>query len=219
MRLLEKLIAVGVAALVPAATAVADPPPPPRWGSDAITIGPTIAKDWVREVHFGQFTAHFGETSLQEIGEKLGSYSVGYSGDASEFIGWLCYSLPGQLVWVIGTELSGGRLMDEVIAESVSESDGRREACAAIPPHLRPVSFEFGWIGSTETELHSKLGKPSGRRENWQLFYFAGKASLPYRAPGSAEPSIVEYDVMAYVEAKLDHGKVTSIRASHSTTY
>jgi hypothetical protein len=81
------------------------------------------------------------------------------------------------------------------------------------------VSFEFGWIGSTEAELRARLGKPSGFRDDWQLFYFEGKAALPFRAQGATESSIVGYDVMALVEAKLKGGKVTSIRAWHSTTY
>lgn len=216
---LHKTIAVSVTAVVAAALAQAEPPPPPKWAEDSITVAPTIAQDLVRELRLGQFTARFEKTSLEEIGEELGSSSFGHSGDASESIRWLCYSLPGQLVWLIGTEMSGSRLMDVVVAEAVSKSDSRRERCAAIPAHHRPVSLEFGWIGSTEAELHSKLGKASGFRDNWQLFSFVGKASLPYRAPDSADPSIVEYDVMAYVEAKIEGGKVTSIRAVHHTTY
>ena len=163
--------------------------------------------------------ARFEETPLQEIGDRLGRYSVGQSGDAAEFIRWLCYSLPGQLVWLIGTEMSGGNSMDQVVVESISDSDHRRKLCAPIPTQLRPVSFEFGWIGSAEADLHSKLGKPSGSRHSWQQFLFAGKVPLPYQAPGSKEPSTVEYDVMAYIEVKVAGGKVTAIRASRSTTY
>jgi hypothetical protein len=100
--------------------------------------------------------------------------------------------------------------MSEVVVEAISDSDGRRERCTAIPTHRRPVAFEFGWIGSTEAELHSKLGKPSESRDNWQSFYFLGKAALPSQPAGSAE---LHYEVRAYVEAKLDGGKVTSIRA------
>src|SRR5207249_1225274 len=131
MRLLQRLIALGVVALVPGGTAFADPPPPPKWEGDAIRVGPTIAKDWVRELRFGQFTAVFEKTSLQEIG---------------------------------------------------SDSDRRRELCAPIPDHLRPVS-----LNSVGSEAQRASSTPSSE-------------SLPES------------------KAKLDRGKVTSIRASHITT-
>jgi hypothetical protein len=72
-------VAVSFAALM-APLIRADPPPPPKWAGDAITVAPAMT---------------------------------------SESIRWLCYSLPGQLVWLIGTEISVGRLTDLVVAESV----------------------------------------------------------------------------------------------------
>jgi hypothetical protein len=212
---------VGVIALTAPAAIQADPPLPPRWEGDAIEVRPITAKDLVRELRLGAFTARFEETPLEEISKELGGGAIAHAGDASESIGWFCSSLPGELIWFIGTEMSATQILDLVVVESVPDSDGRRERCAAVPAHRRPVSLEFGWIGTSEAELHSKLGTPSGVRGPWQLFYFEGKrkGTLPYRIPGASADSLVEFDVTAYVEAKLERGRVTSIRASHTTTY
>ena len=217
---MRNAIAVGIAVLIPAAHSFADPPPPPKAATEAITVPPTTPKDRVRNLRLGEFTAHFEVTPLEVIREKLGGGPIGRAGDASESIRWLCYSLPGQILWLISNPMGGAddHLM-QVVAESFPTSDPRAESCAPIPKVLRPISLEFGWLGTREAELHRSLGKPSGIRGDWQLFFFQGKVSGPYQAPGAKTSSIVEYDVIAYVEAKLENGTVSALRASHVTSY
>jgi hypothetical protein len=217
---MRKAIATGIALLVPAALAFAVSPPPPRAASDAITVAPRMAKDHVRDLRLGEFTAHFEKTPLEEIRAKLGGNAISHAGDASESIRWLCYSLPGQILWLISNPMGGtdAHLM-QVVAESVQSSDPRLQSCSPVPQTLRPVSLEFGWLGTSEAELHQKLGQPSGVRGDWQLFFFRSKANGPYQAPGAETPSNVEYDVLAYVEAKLEHGAISGLRASHVTSY
>jgi cobalt-zinc-cadmium efflux system membrane fusion protein len=65
-------IAIAIALSLPAALCLAESPPPPRAASDAITVAPTTAKDQVRSLHFGEFTALFEKTSLEEIRARLG---------------------------------------------------------------------------------------------------------------------------------------------------
>jgi hypothetical protein len=216
---MRRAIAIAIAVSLQAALSFAGSPPPPRAASDAITVAPTTAKDQVRSLQFGEFTALFEKTSLEEIRARLGGNPISHAGDASESIRWLCYSLPGEIIWLISNPMGGMQALMQVVAESISNSDPRVQSCSPIPQALRPVSLEFGWLGISEAELHRRLGQPSGTRSNWQLFFFQGKVSGPYRAPGAETPSNVAYDVLAYVEARLKNGVVSALRASHVTSY
>jgi hypothetical protein len=84
MRTIQLMTALIVITPILTARASADPPPPPK-SDDTVTAAPTTAKDLVREIRFGRWTAHFEETSLEEIGRELGGelggYSVGNSGE------------------------------------------------------------------------------------------------------------------------------------------
>lgn len=217
---MRKTIATGVAALIWAALAFAGSPPPPPAASDAVTVAPTTVNDHVRSLRLGEFTALFEETPLEEIRAKLSGNTIGHAGDASKSIRWLCYSLPGQIFWLISSPMGGAdaHLM-QVVAESVPSSDPRLQSCSPVPKTLRPVSLEFGWLGTSEAELHRRLGQPSGVRGAWQLFFFQGKVRGPYQAPDAQVPSNVEYDVLAYIEAKLEGGTISALRASHTTSY
>jgi len=86
------------------------------------------------------------------------------------------------------------------------------------PSTLRPWSLQFGWIGSPKSELRNAFGKPSATRGEWLIYYFAGKQRGSYRL-GDSEPTMVDYDVNAYVEVRLQGGKVAALRASHLTSY
>ena len=217
---MRKAIATGIEALVPAAIAFAGSTPPPRAVSDAITVAPTTVKDHVRSLRLGEFTALFEKTPLEEIRAKLGGNEISHAGDASDSIRWLCYSLPGQIFWLISNPMGGTRAhLMEVVAESVPNADPRLESCSPVPQNLRPISLEFGWLGTSKAELHHRLGQPSRVQGDWQLFRFQGKVDGSYRAPGAAAPSRVEYDVLAYIEAKLENGAISALRALHVTSY
>src|SRR5258705_10574077 len=80
---------------------------PPKWEHEAITVSATVTNDLVREVRLGKYVARFEETSLHEIQGKIGAGSLEQDGDGAAAITWLCYSLPGQLVWFVSTEMDG----------------------------------------------------------------------------------------------------------------
>ncbi len=196
------------------------PLPPPKWGDEAVTVSPTVSRDLVRELHLGPYVAQFEKTSLHEIREKIGSGTLEQAGDAAESIRWLCYSLPGQRVWLVSTEMGGSdAALMNVIADSLSSSAPLEPSCPSIPNTLRPLSLPFGWIGSPVSVLRGSFGKPSGARGDWLIYYFAGKESGPYQSPGDPVPVMVDYDVSAYVEVRVQKGKVVDIRASHLTSY
>src|SRR5258706_752460 len=102
---MRKEVAIGVAVLIPVVLAFAGPQLPPRAGSDAITVAATTASDHVRNLRLGDFTALFEKTPLEEIRAKLGGNVISHAGDASESIRWLCYSLPGQIFWLISNPM------------------------------------------------------------------------------------------------------------------
>jgi hypothetical protein len=194
--------------------------PPPKLGDETVTISPTVSRDLVRELHLGNYVALFEKTSLREIRDKVGAGSLEHVGDAADALEWLCYSLPGQRVWLVSTEMGGSNAaLMNVIADAISPSAPLEPSCPTIPSTLRPLSLPFGWIGSPVSVLRDSLGKPSGTRGDWLIYYFAGKESGPYQDPGDAVPAMVDYDVSAYVEVRVQKGKVIALRASHLTSY
>ena len=193
---------------------------PPKWEDEAITVSPTVTRDLVREFRLGAYAAQFEKTSLHEIQEKMGAGSLEQAGDAADSIRWLCYSLPGQRVWLVSTEMGGSdAALMEVFVDSLSPSTPVEPTCPTLPSTLRPPSLQFGWIGSPISTIRKSFGEPSGVRGDWLLYLFAGKEAGPYQGPGDTVPVTVDWDVSAYVEVKIREGKVVSIRASHVTSY
>ena len=121
--------------------AAGDIPAPPGWAKEDITVQPTVERDLVRECRLGEYVARFEETMLRGLRNQLGVGDVQKTGDAASSIEWLCYSLPGELVWFVSSAMGGGRLT-EVAAEVIEPSDPRQSLCSPIPDAFRPVSLE-----------------------------------------------------------------------------
>ena len=215
-----KIMAALVLSGLASAPASTDANPPPKWQDEEITVPATVKRDRVRQLRLGKYVALFENTPLEEIRNKIGTGSLKHAGDAAGSASWLCYSLPGQLLWIVSTEMGESeKALMNVFAESIGQADPRRRSCPTIPTALRPVSLQFGWIGTTTIDLEKRFGKPSGIRDDWLLYFYKGKESGPYQGPEDASPHTVDYSVIAYVEARMHKGKVVALRASHVTSY
>lgn len=185
--------------------------PPPTRGM--ITVSATLKTDPVQSIHLGDFVAEFEKTTLGEIRDTLGLGSIQHTGDAAESQYWLCYSLPSQRVWLISHGEMGGSDHALTQVQSVSTSSPGNALCPQIPTRFQIISLNFGWIGTTKEYLLKVLGQPSGIEDNRLIYYYGGKKSGIYQGQS------VEWDVIGYVEVVIIDNKVSSLYASHVTSY
>jgi len=186
--------------------------PPPV--NDVISVSPTLKKDPAQEIRLGDFLAKFEKTTLGEIKYTVGSGSIRHSGDAGGSQYWLCYSLPGQRVWLISHGEMGGsnHALTQVHAISTDTELQANDMCPMLPKNLQPISFPFGWIGTDKEDLYQVLGKPSGIQEGNHIYLYEGKENVTRRGQS------LEFYVLGYVEAKVVDGKIAKIYASHVTS-
>ncbi len=184
---------------------------PPRT-SEIITVPATLEIDPIQEIRIGSFKVGFEKTTLGEILNAVGVGSIQHAGDAGGYQEWLCYSLPSQQIWLISSEMGGGRLTQVQAILTRSPSQGKA-ACPEIPARFQSISMNFGWLGTTQENLFKALGQPSGRKDGRLMYFYAGKK------PGLYGGQSVEWDVTSYVEVVIVDNKVSSLYASHVTSY
>ncbi len=178
------------------------------------SVPATLQKDPVRQIRLGKFTATFERTTLDEIRKAVRAGSIDHAGEAGGSQYWICYSLPGQRVWLISNGEMGGP--DHVLTQvhAVSGSGFRRTAaCPLLPKRFRPVLFDFGWLGSGRKRILKTLGAPSGTPGNLLIYLYEGTRS---ETSGGEH---LEWDVTTYVEAAIVKGAVASLYVSHVTSY
>ena len=191
---------------------------PPASGTDEITVPSTLSRDHVRQLKLGKHVAQFEKSTLNDIRTWAGVGNLEQDGDAGTARSWLCYSLPGQIVWFLSSEMGGLTQLLEVYGEAIAKADPRTGQCPTLPESLRPIALEFGWVGDSEASFRKVLGPPSGVHGEWSQYFYAGKESGPYRAFGETEAKNVEFDVTAFIEVKFRNGKAVAVRASHVTS-
>jgi hypothetical protein len=179
---------------------------------ELITVPSTLKTDPIQQIHLGGLTAEFEKTTLVEIRNAIGYGVIDHAGDAGESQYWLCYSLKGQRIWLISNGEMGGsnHMLTRVAAVSTASTTG---SCPPMPAFLQPVSFLFGRIGASKKSLLDVLGAPSGISNDKLIYQYAGKKPQQYK--GGME----EFDVTAHIEVKIENDRITSLDASHITSY
>jgi hypothetical protein len=210
-----RVLAIGVAVFLCPLVAAAESPRPPAIGRDKIEAPATVRRDFLIEVRLGEQAVAFEKTPLARIQELMGGGDLAHAGDAGESQTWLCYSGREELVWFVSGEMGGAdHQLLSVVAERVKATDPRLDQCPPIPAGLQPITLDdVGWLGTTEVELRAKLGPPSDHGRGRLIFHHQGKQ------PRAVAQGTVEFDVTAYMEAKMEDGKVVSIWASRVTSY
>ena len=118
----------------------------------------TLKLDPVQEIHLGNFVAGFEKTTLSEIRNAIGTGSIDHRGDAAESQYWLCYSQPGQRVRLVSSEMGGSKhKLTQVYAVSTNSASLENKSYPQLPKRFQPISFYFGWIGSTQQSLIDML--------------------------------------------------------------
>lgn len=181
---------------------------PPKTDEN-IAVPATTEKDCVKSVSAGSAVFEFEKTALSEIQKAAGTGAIDHSGDAVESQYWLCYSFNNQTVWFISHGEMGGNNHVLTQVQAISKNLG----CAIPQKDFQKIKSSFGWLGMSAKELHELLGRPASQSTNNFQYYYAGKIRGPY------DGKIVDWDVSAYIEATTENNKVTSIYASHVTSY
>jgi hypothetical protein len=192
-------------------TFAAEPPPPTE---EKITVSATLEVDPVQAIRIGSITAKFEKTTLGEILNTVGVGSIEHAGDAGGSQYWLCYSLPNQRVWLISHGEMGGsdHALTQVQAIS-TKLTSESKTCPPLPSSFQSISMNFGWLGSTKDQVLKALGQPSGKKNGRYIYYYAGKE------PGVYQGEKMEWDVIGYIEVTTAKDIVSSIFASHVTSY
>jgi hypothetical protein len=187
-------------------------PPPPT--NERITVSATLKVDPVQEIRIGSFKAQFEKTTLGEILDAVGIGSIQHAGDAGGSQYWLCYSLPNERIWLISHGEMGGSNHALTQVQAISTKSSRENAaCPQIPICFQSIAMNFGWLGTTQEKFLKVLGQPSGKQDGRLMYYYAGKE------PGVYDGQKMEWDVTSYVEVVMEKNKISSISASHVTSY
>jgi hypothetical protein len=195
-------------------SSVAESTEPPLRTDEAITVSATLTVDPAQKIQIGAITAKFEKTTLGEILNTVGAGAIEHAGDAGGSQYWLCYSLPNQRVWLISHGEMGGsdHALTQVQAISLN-SISKDKTCPELPRRFHSISMNFGWLGSTKDQFLKALGQPSGKIDGRYIYYYSGKK------PGVYDGEKMEWDVTGYIEVTSVNNIVSSIFASHVTSY
>ncbi|MHB8844193.1 MAG: hypothetical protein ACYC7L_05530 [Nitrospirota bacterium] len=188
-------------------------PPPARDGR--IAVPATLKTDPILNVNIGKFKAKFEKTTLGEILKTVGVGTIHHAGDAGGSQYWLCYTLPNQRVWLISNGEMGGsdHVLTQVQAISTKQDSLVNTSCPQIPTPFQTISMNFGWIGTTQESLIRVLGQPSGKDGGRFKYLYEGKE------PGVSDGQKMEWDVLSFLEVTIANNEISSVYASHVTSY
>jgi len=152
-------------------------PASPPFTHERITVPATLKVDPIQKIHIGNFEAEFEKTTLKEIRDTLDVGSIQHAGDAGESQHWLCYTLGDQRIWFISHGEMGGsdHVLTQVQATITSSTSQAAISCPKMSSSLKSISFDFGWLGTTQKSFLEALGTPSGRKDSRLMYYYAGK--------------------------------------------
>lgn len=186
---------------------------PPPLTNEAITVEATLKVDPIQEIRIGSFKAKFEKTTLDDILAAIGIGSIQHAGDAGGSQYWLCYSLPDARIWLISGEMGGSNHALIQVQAISTKAPRENAACPQIPTRFQSISMNFGWLGTNQKDLIKALGRPSGKEDDRFMYHYSGKK------PGEYDGQRMEWDVTSYVEVVMNKNKISSISASHVTSY
>lgn len=197
--------------------AVAEPVPPPFHLPDSMPEL-MVSSPPVTGIRLGRLDIVFEKIPLSQIVANAGVGEITHSGDASESISWVCYTILGSLkqrIWLIAGELDGpNHFISGVQAAVLSAEASAIEGCPSLPAHLLPVSLRSGiWLGSSAISLSTINKKSSVSERSGQTYSYTGKIS------GSDGGQKVLFDRASFLHLTMSGGRVQGIVASQSTTY
>ncbi len=153
------------------------------------------------------------KTTLAGVIKTLGSgviHRIGTPGDADP--GWVVdYTDGRRLVRFASDGDMGG---DDHVLEGVDVRPlTASEKIAGLPSLRPPVTFQFGSVGMSFSDLETVLG-PAVRKRGVAWYVHTGKRPIKV-----SSGEVLEYDVLATLRVNVVEGKVVAIQLWHVTSY
>ena len=134
--------------------------------SPSVAPSPTIPKEMVSHLTVANWPITLETTMLTDAQRRFGG-SLGQSGDASEFLQWLCLyrhnAEDGWVLWLTSGEIDGGSIGGFVWLRMSSRQtiDSRcTELSTEQAKVILPIPLK---LNMTRNKVEQLLGKPSGR--------------------------------------------------------
>ncbi len=173
---------------------------------------PTAPKEIITDLKVGGWPIVLETTELLSAQKRLGG-TVGYRGDASEALAWIClYRLDENAAWVLW--LYSGEIDGPAIGgfqwqrlENGAKMDRR---CKALNAKMGTVELLPSplHLGMTEAEVEGILGKPTRKYHDSVLYDHEHNLTI------RKEPYTLDNDVLIVYK----DGKVWAISANHTTS-
>jgi hypothetical protein len=103
--------------------------------------------------------------------------------------------------------------LTQVQAISIKPTSIVIASCPQIPLRFQTISMNFGWIGTSQESLVKVLGQPSGKNDGRFQYLYEGKK------PGMYQGQKIEFDVLGFIDVTIVNNKISSVYASHVTSY
>jgi hypothetical protein len=204
MRRLPLLLLLGTTTLL--ACEPLDLTAPPTGFGHADDAFAALDRNPVVPLHLGALVVVLEKTTLADVQRATGVGEVHHHGDASESLHWLCYSLPAtnDRVWLSSSEMGGGTVIDEVLAQRYGDGLPRLAACPALPEALASLRFgdDFA-LGATPEQAQRTFGKPKPAAEDWHYIYDGGDG---------------QFMVSGEASVHFTAGRVSGVRLSQGTS-
>lgn len=130
----------------------------------------------VLPLHIGKLTVHPEKTTLDEVKQQLGTGVIRHSGDASESVTFLCYTVitpkSAQRLWLGSSEMGGGSYINLISARQLPAKTSPSESCPPLPAQVQHIHFSNGvWLGSSRHQT-ARWGATRGQTITaWQYYH------------------------------------------------
>lgn len=149
------------------------------WQPPSIEFGddfppPTLPSELIPAFAVGPYRIALDETPIEEVAKHFDA-QIGHSGDASEFVQWICLygsdTLGHWALWIDSGEINGGNVGGFTMMRLGPE---RR-----TDPRCRSVRLDVTnpaglRLGMTQQEVQQTIGTPSGVVRGTSLYLYEG---------------------------------------------
>lgn len=186
------------------------PPVVPEWSAErGLSSKPPAGTG----ITLGSLRITLEQTKLTQVQQALGG-RIAHHGDAGDSLYWLCYTLPEmkQRLWLAYDEMGAGSINHIYAAVSTQPAS---QSCPVPKVAIKqPPALDNGlWLGATQAQVNSTLGKPTLRHGRWQTF-------LQWRKqPSVHQGKKVESDLLNDVDLTMSNGRVNVLHAHQVESY
>ena len=170
---------------------------------------PTLAREFVRELHVGDFHVVLEQTALSAARYRLGG-TIGQRGDAATSLEWICRTGSGGserwILWLEAGEIHG-HTVGGFEWRRISDSTRVDHRCSTAPAGERIILPSGLRLGMTQNDLIEALGRPTQRHSQTMLY--------AHEHPDSRDR---EFSVSNYLDVVIDSGIVSAIRVWRVTS-